>query len=148
MVQSCMLHFCKIVCNCTLLLTTVEVFETFLEAILRKAFELFGRILNDVSSMTIAPSFHCSLQSRKQVRITCRQVRTVCSSVVTLFFTKKSLTKTDRCAGALSCKRKKSCWFEAFPSDRVTKATKIVNMLFFIHNSSSCELCQRIPEMS
>ena len=28
-----------------------------------------------------------------------------CSSVVTLFFSKKSLTKTDRCAGALSRRR-------------------------------------------
>ena len=30
-----------------------------------------------------------------------------CSSDVTLFFAKKSLTKTDRCAEALSCKRNK-----------------------------------------
>jgi hypothetical protein len=71
MENKCKLNFCqqkkkKIpLCNCTLLLATAEVFETFLEAILRKAFELFGRILRDVSSMTIAPSLQCCLQPRK-----------------------------------------------------------------------------------
>ena len=61
MVQKCKLCFLKIVplCNCTLLPATVEVFETFLEAILWKAFELFGRILSDVSSITKVLYLQC-----------------------------------------------------------------------------------------
>ena len=43
--------------NYSLLPATVEVLETFHEAILRKPFQLFRRILNDFSSITKAPSF-------------------------------------------------------------------------------------------
>jgi len=43
-------------CNYTLLLATVKVLETFLEAILCKPFQLFRCILNDVSSFTKATS--------------------------------------------------------------------------------------------
>jgi hypothetical protein len=45
-----------LLCKYTLLETTVEVMETFLEAILLKPFQLFRRILNDISSITKAPS--------------------------------------------------------------------------------------------
>ena len=47
-----------------------------------------------------------------------------CCSVLTLFFAKKCLTKTDNCAGAV---------------------TKGVNVQFFIHSSHSCKLYRRIP---
>jgi len=43
-------------CNCTLLPATVKVLETFLEDILWKPFQLFRRILNDISNTTKAPS--------------------------------------------------------------------------------------------
>jgi len=46
-------------CNYTLLLVTVKVVETFLETILCKPFQLFRRILNDVNSITKAPSLRC-----------------------------------------------------------------------------------------
>jgi hypothetical protein len=42
-------------CNYTLLPATVEVLETFLEAILWKPFQLLRRILNDISSITKDP---------------------------------------------------------------------------------------------
>ena len=70
-----------------------------------------------------------------------------CSTVVTFFFDKKSLTKTDRCAGALSFKEKPTVgflFFGAFPSDCVPKATKEGSAHLFIH-SNSCKLHQRIP---
>ena len=69
--------------------------------ILKKTFQLFRRILYYGSSITIAPSPQCWIQSREQVNICWSHVRG-CSKVVTLFFVNKSVTKTDRCAGALS----------------------------------------------
>jgi hypothetical protein len=58
--------------------------------------------------ITKAPSLQCWFQWRGQVKISAgvrSQECGGCSSVVTLFFTKKSLTKTDRCAGTLSWRR-------------------------------------------
>jgi len=46
-------------CYYRLLPAIVKVSETFLEAILSKPFQLFGRILNDVINITIAPSLQC-----------------------------------------------------------------------------------------
>jgi hypothetical protein len=46
------------------------------------------------------------------------------------------------------CEGETASWFfifRTFPSDRVAKATKYVNVLFFIRSSSSCKLYQRIP---
>jgi hypothetical protein len=37
-----------------------------------------------------------------------------------------------------------SPFFVTFPSDRIAKATKDVNVRFFIHSSSYCKLYQRI----
>jgi hypothetical protein len=51
-----------------------------------------------------------------------------CSRAVTLFFAKKSLTKTDWCARALSWKRNQP-FFRAFPSDCIPKATDDVSVL-------------------
>jgi len=87
-------------CNYILLPADVKLLETFLEVVLRKPFQLFRRILNDVSSITKMPSLQCLNQSKEQVKISWSQVRG-CSSNVTLFFAKKRLIKTDRCAGAL-----------------------------------------------
>jgi len=54
------------------------------------------------------------------------------SSVVTLFFVKKSLTQNDRCAGALSLRRHQllplSPICGGVPSDRIRKATKDVSV--------------------
>ena len=50
-------------CNYTILPTNVKVLETFLEATLRKPFQLSRRLLHDVSSITKAPSVQCWLQS-------------------------------------------------------------------------------------
>jgi len=69
------------------------------------------------------------------------------SSIVTLFFTKKPLTKTDRCAGALSWRRSKqlvSHYSGAFTSAQFPKAKKDINLHFFIHSSNSWKLYQRI----
>ena len=92
-------------CNYTLLPTTVRVLESFLEAILWKPFQLFRRILNDASSITIALSVQCLFQSKKQVQFSSSRVRRVCGyySVVALLYAK--LTKIDRCAGELPWKR-------------------------------------------
>ena len=51
-------------CNYTLLAVNVKVLETFLETILCKAFQLFLCILNDVSSVTKAPSLQSSFEWR------------------------------------------------------------------------------------
>ena len=106
-VQSFQQHFLQNspLCNNTLLPATVRLLESFLEAILWKPFQLFRRILNDASSITIAPSVQCLFQSRKQVQFSSSRVRRVwgCYSVVALLYA--NLTKTDQCAGALPWKR-------------------------------------------
>jgi hypothetical protein len=38
-----------------------------------------------------------------------------------------------------------SAFFGAFPSGRIPKATKDVNVHVFIYDSNSCKLCQQIP---
>ena len=78
--------------------------RTFREAVLWKPFQLFRLILNDVSSITKAPSLQRWIQSSEQVDINWSKVRECCS-VVTLFFAQRSWTKTDRCVGALSWSR-------------------------------------------
>ena len=69
------------------------------------------------------------------------------SSVVTLFFAKNSLTKTEVCWSIIV--RKKPTvgfpFFGVFSSDRTPKAMKDMNVHFFIHSSISYKLCQRIP---
>jgi len=71
-----------------------------------------------------------------------------CSSVVTLFFAKKSLAKNERCAAALIMEEKPnvgSPFCGTFPSDRIPKVTKDLHVHFLIHSTSSCKLNQRIP---
>ena len=120
---------------------TVKALETFLEVILWKPFQLFRRIRN-VSSITKAPSLQCWYQPKEQVKISCSQVRRVWGMLQcchTVFFSKKSWP-IDRCAGALSWRRIQLLvlqFFGAFPSNRIFKATKRVNVYFFSHKSNS-----------
>jgi len=100
-------------CNYTLLSATVKVSETFLEAILWKPFQLFRRILNDVSSTPKSPSLQCWFQSREQLRMSWIEVRRVWDAPVCHFFfflAKKSLTKPT---GVVEhCREgETNCWF-------------------------------------
>jgi len=85
-------------CNYTFLRRTVNVLESFLEAVLWKPFPLFRRIFDCVSSITRTQSLQCCFQSREQVKISWSQVGEYggCLSVVTLFFAEKSLANSDR----------------------------------------------------
>ena len=66
-------------------------------------------------------------------------------SFATLFFAKESLTKTDRCPGALKEKSAiGSKFFMAFPFGPIPKVTKHVNLQLFIKSSNFCKLFQRI----
>ena len=93
--------------NLTVLSATTKVLETFMVAILWKSFQHFRRILDDVRNITKAPSLPCWSQWREQVKNSWSQLEEYggYSSSVTLFFAKKSLAKTDRCAGALPWSR-------------------------------------------
>jgi len=53
------------------------VLETFLEAVLLKHFQLFRRILNDVSNITKVPSLQRRFQLTEELKISWRQVRRV-----------------------------------------------------------------------
>jgi hypothetical protein len=114
----------------TILPAITKVLETFLESILWKPFQLFCRILKDVSSW---------IQWKEQAENNWSNVREYgrCSSVVTFFFADKSLTKTDRCAGVIVVKEKStvgSLFSWEFPSDSNPQGTNNVNVLFFIHS--------------
>jgi hypothetical protein len=64
-----------------------------------------------------------------------------------LFFAKICLTKTGRCAGALSWRRNLLLvlhFWGAFPYDRIPKVAKGVDVHISIHSSNSCKLYQRI----
>ena len=69
------------------------------------------------------------------------------SSVFSLFFTKKYLTKsTDVLEHCRELETKSwSSIFEVFPCDCIPKATKNVNVHFFNHSNNFCKFYQRIP---
>jgi len=62
-------------CNHTLLLATVKVLETILEAVLWEPFQSLRRIPNGVSSITKVRSLQCWFHSRAQLKISWSQVR-------------------------------------------------------------------------
>jgi len=70
------------------------------------------------------------------------------SIVVTLFFAKKSLTKTDRCAGALSCWGNQLLVLHfsgRFLLIASLRRQRMSIYIFFITGSNSCNLYQQIP---
>ena len=145
--------FFKIVplCNNTLLPATVKLLETFLRAILLEPSQLFCRIRNVSSSITKAPSFQCWFQLREQVKVCWSHVRQHwrCSSEVTLFFTKKYFYLKWPVCWSIVVKEKPyfgSPIFWALPSTCNPKATKNINVHFFIHSRISCKLYRRISE--
>jgi hypothetical protein len=109
----------------------VKVLETFLDAICEHLFSsTVAFLIISVASPKRRP-FSADLSRRGQLKISRSPVRG-CSSVVMLFFIKKSFTKTDRCAGALSCRRNQqlvSPFFGAFPSNRVLRRRRMVRCL-------------------
>jgi hypothetical protein len=95
------------VCNCTLWKRLWRCWQHTWKPVCESLL-LVCRILNDASSLTKASHPECWYQSREQVKISWSQIRWVwggCSSIAPLFPAKKSLTNTDRCAGALSWRR-------------------------------------------
>jgi hypothetical protein len=71
-----------------------------------------------------------------------------CSSFVTLFFAKKFLTKTDRCAGALSCRRNQLLVLHFSGLLVLTASISRRGMSMYISLftvAHSCKLYQRIP---
>ena len=102
-----------------------------LEAILWKPFQLFRRILNDVSSITEAPFLQCWFQSREQVKTSWSQVRRVwrmlqCCHIVLCY---ELLNQNRPVCWSIAVKEKPtvdSPFSGAFPSDRIPKATKDV----------------------
>jgi len=93
-------------CSYTLVAAAVNVLETFPRAILWRPLQFFRCIFNNVSTIKKAPSFQYWFQSREQVKISWSQVRRIWGILQCChFFAKKSLAKTDRCAGALSRSR-------------------------------------------
>ena len=101
-----------LLCIYTLLPGTVKLLETFAEAILWKPLQFFRRILNDASRITQAPCFSADISRRNRQKSAGARSEEAggCPIVVSLYFTKKSLTtKTDCCSGALSWRRNQHC---------------------------------------
>jgi hypothetical protein len=63
------------------------------------------------------------------------------------FFAKTTLTKTERCVGALSGSRNQllAPFLGAFPSDRNPMVTKDINVHFIIQSSNSSKLYHSVP---
>ena len=81
-----------------------------MEAILWKPFKFFLRILKYVSNITRTPYNQCWLLSKEKVKISWCVARRVwvTTTVIAFLFTKKSLTKTDRCTRPFSWRRNQS----------------------------------------
>jgi hypothetical protein len=136
-------------CNDTRLPATANVLETFLEAILWKPCLLFGRILMSVASQK-RRLFNADFSqgSRWKWAWTRSGEYGGCSSAVTLFFAKKCLTKTDRCAGALSCRRNQLLVLHFSGRFVLTASLSRRRMSMYISlftATHSCKLYQRIP---
>ena len=92
------------------LAASVKVLEIFQEPILRKTFQLFSRILNDVSRITKTESLQCWLQSREQVKISWSQVRRIWGTL------ERCKLPWPKPIGALEhCREVETiCWFSIF----------------------------------
>ena len=137
-VPSFKIHFP--LCNCEFLPATVKELETFLEAICWKPFQLFRHIITDVNSITKAPSIQSWFQSREQLKISCCQVRRIgvllqcCHSVICQEILYQNRT-VCRAIVVMEKSTVGSPFFGAFPSDRIPKMTKDVNLHFFHHTA-------------
>jgi len=114
-----------------------------------KPFQVFRRILNDFSSITNFRPFNADFGRWNRYKsIPARSGEySIRSCVVILFFAKKAITKTDRCAGTLSWRRNQLLVFYfsgRFLPDRNHEATKDISVHFFIHSRNSCKLYQGI----
>jgi hypothetical protein len=72
----------------------------------------------------------------------------VCSSFVILFFTKKKILDQNRPVCCNIVVEETTCWFSifrTFSSGRIPKATKDVNVLFYIQSINFSKLYQQIP---
>ena len=98
-------------CKYTFLPAVVNLWETFLETIFWKPFRLFRLILNEVSSITKAPSFHCCFQSREQVKISWSHVNAPVLSYYSLLSNRR-----PKPTGVLEdcCEWETNCWFPIF----------------------------------
>jgi hypothetical protein len=133
-------------CNYTFLPAIVQVLVTFLEAILCSLVNLFVTFC----MMSVASNKHHPFSAdfswgNKYILAGARSGEYWgCSSVVTLFFAKKSLDQNWPLWWSIVVKEKPtvcSPFFWAFHSDYIPKAMN-VNVHFFINSSNSCKLYQ------
>ena len=141
-------------CNYTPLSATVKVSETFLEAFLWTPFQLFCRILNDVTSTTKSPSLQCWFQSREQLKISWIQMRVWDAPMLSHFSLLRNPWPNRQVWWSIVVKEKPAAgspFFGTFPSDLISKATKDVDVRFCSHNCTIflmqqfLKLHQRIP---
>jgi hypothetical protein len=124
--------------------------ETFLEVNVWKHFQLFRRIHNDVSSITKVPSLQCWFQLREQVVISWSQARGIWGmfEYCHIVLYSEIIDQNRPVCWSIVVKENPnvgSPFFGGFPFDRVPKLTKDVSVYFFIQNSNSYKLYQRIP---
>jgi len=142
--------------NYRLFPATVKMLETFLKAILWNPFHLYPHIRNDVSSNTKPRTFrdNISRRNRSKSAVAKSEVFEGCFSFVTLFLSKKSLTKTGWCAGALSWMRNQllvlnfSGRFSVIASLRRRRISVYISLFTVLRIpwcSNCCKLYQRIP---
>ena len=138
-------------CNYTVLPAALKMLETCLAAMLRKPFQLLHRILKDVTSITKAPSLQFWFRSSEQVKTSWRKVRRLWGMFQCCHIAKESLTKTDRCAGALSWRGNQLMvlhfWGRFLPTAYLKRQR--MPMYFYLFTvfllQQSCKLYQRIP---
>ena len=129
-VQSLSYIYSKIVslCNCTHLPMTAVLLETFPEAIFDSFSSCSQFLMMSVTSQKrhLFKVYFSRRNGRKSAGARSRG-NWGCSRVVTLFFANQSLTKTDRCGGALLWRIiVGSPLFGSFPSDRIARRRRML----------------------